>query len=212
MARHLNLLAAQSRAAKPDRRGLPVAAVPLTLGGVLLAAAAAAGWSHLGADRLARMAAAAQAPTPAPAGPARLDPTVVAALDRQVRDREALARALTGDARGHETPAPASRWLEALADAAQPSVAVNTLRLEPGPRLSLAGAARQPADINGFIARLQAHPLSGTAAIGQLEMRRGESAGDALSFRLTPPPPEGWTAGGAPSAVSTVEARPRHIP
>lgn len=212
MTRHLNLLVSQAQAAAARPSGLPLLAVPGVLAGVLLAALAAAGWSHLTGQRLAEQAKASQAPVALPGGTATLSPTVIAALERQVRERESLARALNGDMRGVEAPAAASRWLEALAEAARPGVAVNTMRLDPGPRLTLSGSGLQPTDINGFIARLQAHPLAGTAAIGQLEMRRGESAGDALAFRLTPPPPEGWAAGGTPAPVSTAEARPQPTP
>jgi hypothetical protein len=214
MAHHLNLLSSEARAPTGSATGLPVASLAGVLALVGLAGIAAFAWNHLTDRRLAAELAASTAAAPALATP-KLDTAVVGELERRVQAREAMARALTGNAHSQGVRAPASRWLQALAESGAAGVSVSTVRIEPGPRMTLTGAGVQPADINGFIARLQAHPLTGTAAIGQLEIRRGEPGRDTLSFRLTPPPPEGWLSndpGQASATVSSAEARPRSLP
>jgi hypothetical protein len=195
MARHLNLLAAAARpAARPA--GLPVASLPVAVLALAVTAGAAGWWSDRETARLKAQVTrldALLARTAAPGAP-RLDAAVLASLRQQTQERESLAAALAGESAAGPAAAPASQWLGALADAARPGMALGQIRIEPGPRLTLAGQAVQPDDVNGFITRLQQHPLAGTAPIGQLEMRRGETATDALSFRITPPPPASWVA------------------
>lgn len=196
MTRHLDLLAsAPKRAPKPT--GLPWATLPAAA--LLLAGAAAAivVWSQRTRDALEaqlRAARSASADAGAAAAP-RLDAAVIAALRTQVLEREADAAALLGDAAAAPGGASASQWLAALDEAGLPGVALNQIRIESGARLTLAGAALRTADVHAFIARLQQHPLAGTAAIGQLEIRRAEAN---LTFRLTPPAPEAALVAAAP--------------
>jgi hypothetical protein len=189
MTRHLNLLASAPKPAAA-RRGLPAVAPPALLVMALLGASAAMLWTRHGTAALdAQLQAAKHAARAEAAGVAApLDATVLAALRAQVEGREAQAAALAGDAGAPRELA--SAWLDALDAAGASGISLDKVRIEPGPRLTLAGSALQPADIHGLLARLQKHPLTGRAAIGQLEVRRGEAAEALLNFRLTPPAPE----------------------
>jgi len=193
MTRHINLLASVP---KPAARahGLPAALPPALLGVALLVLAAAALWSRQTdaalRDELQAAKQAVRADDASQTG--GLDAAVLAALALKVDEREAQAAALAGAASGKQEAA--SAWLDALDAAGADGLAINQARIEPGPRLTLTGSALQPGDIHAFLARLQKHPLTGRAAIGQLEVRRGDAADVPLNFRLAPPTPEVATA------------------
>jgi hypothetical protein len=193
MTRHLNLLASAPKPAAA-RKGLPAAAPPAVLALALLAAGAAALWTRQATAELdARLQALKRtARTEAAGAAAPLDATVLAALRAQVTDRETQVATLAGDAGAPRELA--SAWLDALDAAGASGISLDQVRIEAGPRLTLAGSALESADIHGLLARLQKHPLTGRAAIGQLEVRRAEGADALLKFRLTPPAPEPTTA------------------
>ena len=198
MTRHLNLLASAPKPA-PRIAGLPASLAPALLALLALVAGGLAFWARdttaaLDKDLQAARRAATQAES---AAAGRLDATVLAALRLQVQERETQAAALAGDPDARRSQAPASQWLTALDEAGVAGIAVNQVRIEPGPRLTLSGSALQAGDVHAFLARLQKQPLAGTAAIGQLEIRRGESDASPLSFRLTPPAPDRLQASAA---------------
>jgi Tfp pilus assembly protein PilN len=187
MTRHLDLL--RTLPLPPKR---PPAVSPALAALLMLVVAAGGGlaawWSDqqtrtLG-DRLQRL----EATKGRGSDTNRIDPTVVAGLERHLEQRQALLAAYTGQSATSDADgARPSAWLAALAALGAPGVALETIRLEPGARLGVSGSAGTAGEVHGWIALLQQHPLTGRSAVGQLEIRAAERQPGTLAFRLVPP-------------------------
>lgn len=187
MTRHLNLLDSVPGA---SHHGLPWWSAIAVMGSVAILATAYGTWAHVNSNALReRLDASERAvkqvnkveTTP-------LDATVLDGLRHTVEAREKLAKALSGVGSANNADSSfASRWLSALDQISAEGLSLNQVRVETGDLLSVKGSALQPQDINNWLSRLQQNPLTGTAPIGQLEMKRGEKPGDPISFRIVPP-------------------------
>jgi hypothetical protein len=187
MTKHLNLLDSVPGA---SHHGLPWWSGAAIAGAVILAAGAYGTWSHINTNQLRnRLDTSERAIKQVnKVEPSPLDATVLDGLRRTVESREKLAKALSGVGSANNADSSfASRWLDALDQIAAEGLSLNQVRVETGDLLSVKGSALQPQDINNWLNRLQQNPLTGTAPIGQLEMKRGEKPGDPISFRIIPP-------------------------
>lgn len=189
MTRHLDLLATLPA---PPRRP-PAIGAGAALATVALVAACGAAFVHWSLQRTEQLQERArQLAGPVDRAPAagRLDPVVLRELAQQLEQRQALLAAFTGQVGDTDDDAGRpSAWLGALASLAGNGIALDSIRLEPGARLAVAGTAAAPTDIHAWLTRLQQHPLTGRSALAQLELKAGEGAGAPITFRLAPPAP-----------------------